>query len=112
MQKILVVPAKGFRWPSKNFKFAATFDVRPEQVESHLGVTFERHLEDGLGYYRGIGLDLPSGRRIALLWYESAPILWLRLLVDSADDLVAARGETLAMLGLTDAVVAWMPDAT
>ena len=97
------------RWPSGIARSAAMFSVTPEELTARAGVVFEAGV-DGLDYYRAVGLELPSGRRVHLVWNERAPVLGLQLDADGADDLVAAREETMATLRLMPSELMWSPD--
>jgi len=97
------------RWPSGIARSAAMFSTTPEAVTARTGVAFESGVDD-LDYFRAAGVELPSGRRVLLLWYERAPVLGLQLEIDSADDPAAARSEAMAALDLASDEVMWSPN--
>lgn len=98
-----------YRWPSGLSRAAAMFVTPPEVITARTSVAFESGVDD-LDYFRAAGLELASGRRVLLIWHERAPVLGLALEIDSADDPVAARAETMAALDLTPADVMWQPE--
>ena len=98
-----------YSWPSGLPRAAALFNTWPQEVTHRTGIAFESGVDD-LDYYRAAGVELPSGRRIILLWHERAPVLGLELLIDLADEPDAARTETMAALEFGPADVLWVPD--
>jgi hypothetical protein len=103
-----VFPLQGFRWPSGRHREASALHPPPAAFEIRLGLTFEVGNDD-LDYYRALGLQLASGRRIVLNRYErgdGCTHIWS----DFADDPTAARLETVEALGLTERDVAWIPE--
>ena len=96
------------RWPSGIFRSAAVFSITPDELIARTGLPFESGVDD-LDDYRAAGLELPSGRRVELLWYEHAPVAGLELRVDLADDPAAAREEAMAALDVSAAEVLWIP---
>lgn len=111
MATFRIVPSsQQYRWPSGDYRPVALLAVTPEVLEARLGVTFE-HGRDDLDEYRELGLELSSGRRVLLNWYERAPEpRGLDLWTDAADDPVAARDETLKALGLSTSTLLWVPE--
>jgi len=109
MHSLRGIPLSDFRWPGGDFRDAGTLRLTPEDVEHKLGFSFERGVDD-LDYYRALGLELPSGRRVVLNWYERAPEpRHLAVWADATDDLVLALSETLTGLGLPASAIAWQP---
>ena len=104
-----VFAREGYRWPSGDCRSAATFSITPEAMSARTGLKFESGVND-LDHFRAAGVELPSGRRVNLLWYERAPILSLELQIDSADDLAAAREELMRVLGVEARELSWMPN--
>ena len=98
-----------YRWPSGIDRSAGTFSTRPEHITARTGLEFESDHDD-LDYFRAIGLELPSGRHVVLLWYERSPIPSLSVQIESADDPIAARTDLMATLGLRPEEVSWTPD--
>ena len=87
---------------------AGLLDVPPQFLETR-ELQFETGC-DQLDYYRAIGLELASGRRVALWWYERAPEpRGLDVQVDSGDDVDEVRTELLAALKVDEARVIWTP---
>ena len=97
------------RWPSGLPRAAATLRLTPEEFSARTGIGFQAGCDD-LDSFRAAGVELMSGRRVLLLWYERAPIMDLELRIDSRDDPVAAREEALAAFGLSHDLIAWVPD--
>jgi len=89
---------------------AALFSTSPEEITARTGFEFEAGVDE-LDHFRAISLELPSGRRVRLLWHERAPVLGLELDIDLADDLDDARIETMNALGIAQAELIWQPDA-
>jgi len=98
-----------YRWPSGTSRTAAVFAVTPEAVTARIGLAFEAGVDD-LDYFRAVALDLESGRRVLLTWYERSPVPGLVLEIDGQDDPAAARAETLEALSLTLEQVQWIPE--
>ena len=99
-----------YHWPSGMDRAAATFSVAPETVTERTGIAFESGVDD-LDYFRAAGVELPSGRRVVLVWYERSPVQGLVLEVDAKDDPAAALLETMAALKLEPTEVSWTPDS-
>lgn len=97
------------QWPAGASQPAATLAVNPEVLADWFGVRFERGADER-DDYRAAGLELPSGRRVMLWWYERAPEpRGMRVLADRNDDPAAACDETLMVLGLCAGDVMWRP---
>ena len=97
-----------YRWPSGIDRSAGTFSTPPEAITARTGLEFERDLDD-LDYFRAIGLELPFGRHVVLLWYERSPVPALSLQIDLADDPAAAREELMTVLGIRPGELSWIP---
>jgi hypothetical protein len=102
-------PLDNFRFLGGGAKDIAMINVRPEQVGEILGVQFVPGHDD-LDYTRELGLTLPSGRSLILLWHERAPVLGLVIMADPTDDPSSARGEALTVFKLSEAELMWAPD--
>ena len=99
------------RWPSGSYRSAALLDLPPQALDASRGLTFYAGSDD-LDYFRAAAVALPSGRRVALWWYERAPEpRGLELRIDAADDPAAARAEAFAALQLPHDAIVWVPDA-
>ena len=89
-----------FAWPTGECQRAADLAVSPDILDGWFGVPLENGV-DGDEPFRAAALELPSGRRVQLRWYERAPEpRGMRLLADVTDDADAACDETLLVLGL------------
>ena len=88
-----------YRWPSGMDRSAGTFSTSPEVITARTGLEFDRDLDD-LDYFRALGLELPSGRHVVLLWYERSPMPALSLQIDLADDPAAGRRDLMTVLEL------------
>jgi hypothetical protein len=99
-----------YRWPSGTSRAAAVFAVAPDVVTVRTGLAFEAGVDD-LDYFRAVALDLGSGRRVLLTWYERSPVPGLVLEIDGDDDPEAARAETMEALGVTPEEVQWIPNS-
>lgn len=94
------IALSGFAWPTGECRRAADLAVSPEILDGWFGVPLEVGHE-GEEPFRVAALELPSGRRVQLRWYEHAPEpRGLRLLADASDDPDQACEETLLVLGL------------
>jgi hypothetical protein len=111
MGELRVIPPEEFRWPTGVWHSAGLVDAPPQRLEAQAGLAFHSGHDD-LDYFRAAGVELPSGRRVVLWWYERAgPPHGLDLRVDAGDDPAAARAEALSALGLSARDLIWVPDA-
>lgn len=99
-----------YRWQSGIDRSAGMFSTSPEIITARTGLEFERDVDD-LDYFRAVGLELPSGRHVVLLWYDRSPVQGLSLQIDLADDALAARQDVMATLGLSPDELLWVPDS-
>ena len=86
------------------------FATPPEILTARTGLQFESGVDD-LDYFRELGLELPSGRHVVLLWHERAPVQGLCLQIDAGDDPASARADLLATLPLTESELIWVPES-
>lgn len=105
-----VFPRGAYDWPSGLARAIATFRVTPEALQARTGIVLLPGCDE-LDQFRAAGLELVSGRRVLLLWHERAPVQELVLEADWADDVLEARSEAMAALGLSKAEVSWVPVA-
>lgn len=109
MRRDYQVFARGdYRWPSGIDRAAATFPLTPEALTARTGLQFESGVDE-LDYFRAVGVRLPSGRHVELVWHERSPSPALALQVDAADDLANARAELMRTLDIQPEEVAWIP---
>ena len=100
------------RWPNGGYRTIALLSLQPTELERRLGVPLAFGVEEGLGPWRGIGLILPSGRTIELVWHEHAPQSSpTELRASAGDDYEAAHEEALNMCRLSPEDIAWIPPA-
>ena len=99
-----------YKWPSGIDRSAAMFVTTPEILTARTGLQFESDVDD-LDYFRELGLELPSGRHVVLLWYERAPVQGLCLQIDAADDPVSARADLFATLPFSESELIWVPES-
>lgn len=98
----------GMRWPSGDGRDAALLDIPAAALSRRLGSALDEGEEPGLGPWHGASLRLPSGVHVGLIEHRFAPKRGFVLQVDSAADLAAAVGETLAALGLQRDALLWL----
>jgi hypothetical protein len=98
-------------WNGAGERAAAMFRITPDELEARCGISWLRG-NDQLDFDRRAGLVLPSGQHVILQWYERAPEpRGVVLYVDRSDDLPGVRAQTLAVLGLANADVSWIPES-
>ena len=91
---------------------------RLSDIDGIAGFDIEQWTEDGLGPARGLCLELPSGRIIALMeldyLIERGQASGPDILVDGGEaareGFAAIATDVLAALGLDDTAIAWQPD--
>jgi len=94
------------RWSTAPPRALAAFAFTPTELSGRLGCTFERGSDD-LDHFQALGLRLPSGRDVLLLWYERAPVKLTSIEVDGADSAEAALREFFAVTGLRRDEIVW-----
>ena len=98
-------------WDSLGERAAAMLRTTPDDLEARHGIAWLRG-SDQRDWDRRAGLVLPSGQRVILQWYKRAPEpRGVVLYVERSDNLSAVRAETLAVLGLTQRDVLWIPES-
>ena len=100
---------EGTRWPSGDYISLAELAVDRQWVSDRIGAPLVAGIEDGLGPWVAIGLELGSGLAVELIEYEWAPgprVFEVR--VDRGANPALALESVLAVLGLSRDRLRWI----
>lgn len=109
MPNFLISPL-GKSWPSAGCSESALLAVSEAELERRLSWKLHRGVEDGLGHWAAIGLELASGAVVELINYQQRPGQSAFIVRTAAtDSSEAVLAELLACLGLAQTSIIWRP---
>lgn len=97
-------------WPSGYGEIIAMLDVEADALAARCGLQWFQGT-DNLADYDAAIVQLPSGRRLALVRHHGDPEPGTEVHADVHDDVQDAIRELLEGLELPDTVVTWMREA-
>lgn len=109
-RKFNILPASpAFNWPNGNYVELALLPLAPQEVAAASTLSVVTGAEAGLGNWTALGLQLPSGVVVELIWYVDRPgPAGTIARVDRGLDLDIVLDEILFVFRLNLATLSWV----
>ena len=97
----------GTQWPDCGFVELALLDLAPQRIQASLSTDLVEGIEEGLGTWRAIGVQMESGAMVELISHDASPVAGFFVRCDALHALGKTLEDVLGILRVGHEVVTW-----